>query len=78
MKSIRIFYLKMFIFLVLKFSMHLNRRVFVMFSENTVTSFFYIIYTFVVIFLYNLYSIVWIQHDCLSNMVLAFAPSSSV
>ena len=30
MKNIRIFYLKIFIFLVVKFSMYLNRRVFVM------------------------------------------------
>ena len=30
MKNIRFFYLKIFIFLVVKFSMYLNRRVFVM------------------------------------------------
>ena len=30
MKNIRIFYLKMFIFFVIKFSVYLNRRVFVM------------------------------------------------
>ena len=33
MKKIRIFYLKIFIFLVVKFSIYLNRRVFVMQQE---------------------------------------------
>ena len=31
-----------------------------------------------VIFLYNLYIFVWIQHGCLANMVFAFDPSNSV
>ena len=30
MKNIRIFYLKIFLFLIVKFSLYLNRRVFVM------------------------------------------------
>ena len=29
-------------------------------------------------FLYNLYIFVWIQHDCLANMVFALNPSTSV
>ena len=35
MKNIRIFYLKIFIFLVVKFSVYLNRRVFVMHISAT-------------------------------------------
>ena len=34
MKNIRIFYLKIFLFLVVKFSVYLNRHVFVMYSKN--------------------------------------------
>ena len=34
MKNIRIFYLKIFKFLVVKFSIYLNRRVFVMWVVN--------------------------------------------
>ena len=34
MKNVRIFYLKIFLFLVVKFSIYLNRRVFVMIFEK--------------------------------------------
>ena len=37
MKNIRIFYLNIFIFLVVKFSIYLNRRVFVMKLQNDIT-----------------------------------------
>ena len=33
---------------------------------------------FMVIFLYNLYMFVWIQHACLANTVFALDPSNSV
>ena len=35
MKTIRIFHMKVFIFLVIKFSIYLNRRVFVMVRSTT-------------------------------------------
>ena len=38
MKNIRIFYLKIFIFLVLKFSVYLNRRVFLMRTDPDETA----------------------------------------
>ena len=112
-----------FHFLVVKFSVCLNRHVFIMirqfngrsqnFASSKVfrlyrkitinghfslwSSFFYIIYTFLfgykykqkcidyiekwpflVIFLYNLYIFVWLQHGCLADIVLVLDPSSSV
>ena len=39
MKNIRIFYLKIFIFLVVKFSEYLNRRVFEMVNQNKTLTF---------------------------------------
>ena len=36
MKNIRIFYLKIFLFLVVKFSIYLNRHVFVMYLNNMI------------------------------------------
>ena len=40
MKNIRIFHLKIFIFLLVKFSVYLNRRVFVMISIDILSQFF--------------------------------------
>ena len=40
MKNVRIFYLKMFLFLVIKFSIYLNRRVFVMATTTCITGYF--------------------------------------
>ena len=31
-----------------------------------------------VIFLYNLYILVWLQHDCLANAVFALDPSHGI
>ena len=39
---------------------------------------FYIIYTFMVIFLHNQNSLVWIQHGCLAYMVFSLDLSNSV
>ena len=59
MKNIRIFYMKIFRFLEVKFSMNLNRRVFVMI-------FYSIFYTFI----FDKY--VHIMHLCITSMIFFF------
>ena len=55
MKNIKYFYLKIFIFLVVKFSIYLNRHVFVMVWVQHESSFIYIVFFLFIYFLFFIY-----------------------
>ena len=65
MKNIRVFYLKIFIFLVVKFSLYLNRHVFVMCGQNSAheSAVFHSTEPFIITFLLFQYDLKNVEND---------------